>query len=351
MVKQVVKATPKPERYIGLDLMRFVAALMVVAYHYTYRAAQADKLYTWLQVPEVVPVTRYGEFGVQLFFMISGFVIAWSMHGRTPWQFLRARILRLVPAFVVAVVLTATVTYMWGAPQFSVNVPQIMSNLTFFAQPMGFEHVDGVYWTLQIEWQFYAAVAFFLAVGLLPRYDMVFMALWLAAAFIALTTHIMHGLTTILAAKFAPWFCIGMLVYRFRTHGISKVGIGIFAAAVWMACLVTDAHNDWELATLSSAPPKVMVLALVPVWITMFVMAVYIRKWPAPNLLVMLGGLTYPLYLLHARMGYIFFNHMEGWPRGVLIAMALLMALLAAWVMNKYLEPIGRNVLSRLLPK
>lgn len=346
----VKRTLAKPERYAGLDLMRFIAALMVVAYHYTYQGMQSVDGNTWLSVPEVTWLTKYGQYGVQLFFIISGFVIAWSMHGRTPWQFFRARALRLVPAFVVAVGVASAVTALWGAPWFQVTWPQVLANLTFFAQPMGVAHVDGVYWTLQTEWQFYLAVTACLAVGLLPKRDLTFIALWLAATALALNVEV-RGLSTIVIAKHAPWFCIGMLLYRFRTQGIAKPALALFAAAVWLACLSADLHNIWQHANLPSPPERMGVLLLVPAWVMASVAAVYIRTWPAPQFLVMLGGLTYPLYLLHARMGYIFFNHLQGWPRGVLIAMALAGVLAASWLMYKYVEPAGRSLLSRMLPK
>jgi hypothetical protein len=88
-----------------LDLLRLFAALAVVAYHYTFRGFAADDM-TWVHVDAVVPVTKYGYLGVQLFFVISGFVIAYSAEGRNARQFFIARAARLYPGFLACMTIT-----------------------------------------------------------------------------------------------------------------------------------------------------------------------------------------------------------------------------------------------------
>lgn len=80
----------------------------MVAYHYT---AVFGNLFWGVPSREVFPklsaVTAYGAMGVQLFFIISGFVILMSAHGRPVGQFAASRISRLFPAYWTAVLLTA----------------------------------------------------------------------------------------------------------------------------------------------------------------------------------------------------------------------------------------------------
>ena len=68
---------PKPaqDRVPALDLLRLFAALAVVVFHYAYRGAAADG-FTKVSLPALEPIAKYGWFGVELFFVISGFVIA-----------------------------------------------------------------------------------------------------------------------------------------------------------------------------------------------------------------------------------------------------------------------------------
>src|SRR5690606_37147509 len=113
-------------------------------------------------------VTRYGYAGVHLFFVISGFVILMSMWGRSVPQFVASRISRLYPAFWAAVLLTATLRWLW--PTFaSPRAPDVVANLTMVHEPLGFPSIDGVYWTLWVEMQFYLLMLGLLAWGITVR--------------------------------------------------------------------------------------------------------------------------------------------------------------------------------------
>jgi peptidoglycan/LPS O-acetylase OafA/YrhL len=63
-----------------LDVLRLFAALFVVCFHYAFRGHAADGL-SPISYPPLLPAAKYGYLGVQLFFMISGFVILMSVHG------------------------------------------------------------------------------------------------------------------------------------------------------------------------------------------------------------------------------------------------------------------------------
>jgi peptidoglycan/LPS O-acetylase OafA/YrhL len=74
-----IAITPATERgrVETLDLLRAVAVLAVLFYHYAFRGAAADA-FTDVSLPALVPLAKYASLGVQLFFVISGFVIAYS---------------------------------------------------------------------------------------------------------------------------------------------------------------------------------------------------------------------------------------------------------------------------------
>lgn len=97
-------------RFFLLDLLRLGAALAVVAYHWTARSHRY-----WGRPPTeefqfVSKLSGYGALGVQLFFIISGFVILMSAQGRSVGQFVASRVARLFPAYWVAVLATAALT-------------------------------------------------------------------------------------------------------------------------------------------------------------------------------------------------------------------------------------------------
>lgn len=73
-----------PRHVIGLDALRFIAAMLVVAYHYGFwfwvdpSPVSSPGLQHLISFPELFSSTHFGWVGVQIFFVISGFVIAFS---------------------------------------------------------------------------------------------------------------------------------------------------------------------------------------------------------------------------------------------------------------------------------
>ncbi|EAQ8060912.1 acyltransferase, partial [Salmonella enterica] len=80
-----------------IDLLRFVAAMAVVFFHYAFRGYAADGM-SIMPYPSLAPVSKYGFLGVQLFFMISGFVILMSASHGSIQNFTISRMVRLYPA-------------------------------------------------------------------------------------------------------------------------------------------------------------------------------------------------------------------------------------------------------------
>jgi peptidoglycan/LPS O-acetylase OafA/YrhL len=76
-----------------------------------------------------MPVAKYGFLGVPAFFVISGFVIAYSAEGRTAVGFAIARFSRLYPNFVFCMTLTFLALLVWGPPHFEATPSQWFANL------------------------------------------------------------------------------------------------------------------------------------------------------------------------------------------------------------------------------
>jgi peptidoglycan/LPS O-acetylase OafA/YrhL len=98
-----------PARVAVLDGLRLVAALAVAGYHLTV-AWRVDGVHPPAYfLPVAAHVTVYGFLGVELFFLVSGFVIAMSGWGRPLGAFFASRVSRLYPAYWAAVVVTTLV--------------------------------------------------------------------------------------------------------------------------------------------------------------------------------------------------------------------------------------------------
>jgi peptidoglycan/LPS O-acetylase OafA/YrhL len=152
------------DRFENINLLRAFAATAVVVYH-------VIELMAWKAFPVTGPLLtfRVGWIGVDLFFVISGFVITRSAialwqrdaaaFGRNYWA---RRISRIVPLYVLTGLLW--IVFYW--PGFLSDKPlriawQLGSHLTFTHSfwPITFDSIDGVNWTLALEMQFYLCVA------------------------------------------------------------------------------------------------------------------------------------------------------------------------------------------------
>ncbi|MCZ4430318.1 acyltransferase [Agrobacterium sp. SOY23] len=146
-------------RLFHIDLARVIAIFLVTAYHLS-RAFPVDA-----QVGsfDLYGVFRHGYIGVDVFFVISGYVMAltWERQAGNfasgSRSFLRSRLLRLMPAYVIAIVFWVTVIVSTGYAQKPVGLFHILSHLTFTHTlfPSSFFSVSGVMWSLAVEVHFY----------------------------------------------------------------------------------------------------------------------------------------------------------------------------------------------------
>ncbi|MFK0294242.1 acyltransferase family protein [Streptomyces sp. NPDC090442] len=141
-----------------MDGLRLLAALAVVLYHFVARegawSSDAKALF-----PDSFSLAAYGWLGVQLFFLISGFVICMSCWGRSLGDFFTSRVVRLFPAYWFAVLATAAGLIVFRGDGDRLSWRTVLTNLTMLHEPLGVEHVDGVYWTLFAEMRFYLLFA------------------------------------------------------------------------------------------------------------------------------------------------------------------------------------------------
>jgi peptidoglycan/LPS O-acetylase OafA/YrhL len=104
----------KKTRFTEIDLLRFLAAFSVMFFHYTIRGyADGDEL-SPVKFSMLSIFSRYGYLGVDLFFLISGFVILMTAIDRSAKSFIISRMVRLYPAFWMCCTLTFLITFFLG---------------------------------------------------------------------------------------------------------------------------------------------------------------------------------------------------------------------------------------------
>jgi peptidoglycan/LPS O-acetylase OafA/YrhL len=153
----------KETRLVELDAMRGIASISVVIFHYTTHYA---KLYGHA---EPWPIDYWiGRYGVELFFMISGYVIFLALNKTAnPAKFIVSRFSRIFPTFWCGVILSYLLVTAISLPRWDVSLNDALVNMTMIPGLFGAHLVDGVYWTLHKELGFYlmAAVVFYYGFG------------------------------------------------------------------------------------------------------------------------------------------------------------------------------------------
>ena len=330
-----------------IDLLRLCAALAVVIYHYTFDGYYG--YYTPVSFGRVSLVTRYGYLGVDLFFVISGFVVLLSAWGRAPDRFVISRIVRLYPAYLVAVTLTALVIALSGTQHFSVTLFQYVANMTMGNQATRIPNIDVVYWTLWAEIRFYFVVLA-LSVFRITRGRVIgLMWVWLAATGIeelhVLPATLTDHLDVLVQAQWSHYFIAGMALCLVSRYGWS-VQLGLvfglaYANAIYRAVGFAALVSNREHQEIHPVPVAIIVtcIFIVMTLIASRVTSRLVRPWFASA-----GALTYPLYLVHAYIGFIVFTLAARYVNKWLLLAALIVVMLGV------AHLINRQVEARLAP-
>lgn len=281
------------QKFRSIQVLRAMAAMAVVVLH---------------AVPghgEPLGLFGYGAFGVDLFFVISGFIMAQIAQGRTAPDFLRDRLWRIYPLWWVAVL-----PWLFMLPRGPLFV---LSSLTLWPiYPGGYySPVLLVGWTLSFELLFYAAVS--VAILTRPRVPVIVYATFLLAG-----TFVASPLVHFLGSPLSLEFLLGVIVARLPRRrqfalliplGLSLVSLtspatGDILPIVWVAAL----HRtiEWGL-------PAALI-----VWGALSAEPVFSRR--AFDVPVWLGNASYSLYLFHPLAAY---GVSASWPLRIAAAVAL----------------------------
>lgn len=329
----------KHARWHALDLLRFAAALAVVVYHYAPRFDSVG-----ISIDDVLlEVSQYGYMGVDLFFIISGIVISQSAEGRTARSFLVNRAVRLYPTFWIAVGLTLFIRA-WLIPDHSVSVGRLVANLTMLPGYLGQKPLDDVYWTLAVEWKFYALVSVLLAVGLFRHAEPIGRA-WVVMIFAQhnlLQSSILASLTIF---PYGSHFAFGVLAMYLKREGVTRLRL-VWLILATVACVHTTIKTHVGFVS-APTPRSTLVSCILTVAMCCLVVALAIvRVRPAhPAMWASLGALTYPMYLIHSGVFYPMLDTLSKGKSGPFMGASLTIAALAltSYLMATLLE-------SRLVP-
>jgi peptidoglycan/LPS O-acetylase OafA/YrhL len=299
------------ERLQTVDGLRGVAILLVVGFHFF--SAHQD-LFPYGAVFSNVLLFKYGFTGVDLFFIISGFVIALTLERcRSPFDFLLRRVIRIWPALVVSAIIVFVLLNVSPSPSAQQHRPSwedFIPSLTLTPSVLWqgifpkIDHINSVYWTLVIETQFYViAAAIFWLCGQeqFSRNLAIFTfanILVRAAVKRLLPEFAMITYQTMQVTDFMPWFAAGAIFFDLFKKRLTKVTAVILLGAMFLIIVRTAAFNSE------------------PFGIILFALAFFSAFWlisirhRAGNAfvyrpLVWVGAASYSIYLYHEPLGMV----------------------------------------------
>lgn len=306
-----------------LDALRGIAALLVVVFHYTTRY---DEIYQ--HSFEHADRFELLQFGVQFFFMISGFVIYLTTQRVSGvGDFLYRRFTRLYPTYWMALCLTFGIVCLFGLPGKEATVSTVLWNLTMFQGLVGKPHVDGAYWSLLPELMFYLLMSVLLLVkkaNYLWSISIVWMVLMLGKTLGGWSSGL---LPTVLNLRYGMLFLSGMHFYALF-KGERNGGHHLFILLSFWLCTLRY-HEIGEQSLLLG-------------FFSVFYLFVYGQlEWLAYRPLLWLGQISYALYLLHQNIGYIIINALKetfGYTSWWMLLIPLAGTVLLAHLLTFYLE-------------
>lgn len=307
-------------RLSALDGLRGLAALGVVAYHYVDRPAY------------------YGLLGVELFFVISGFVILMTLERvKSLTEFVIGRAARLYPAYWLSIGVAGL--FLWVTDQTTGRT--ILINATMLQAFLYAPNIVSPYWSLAYELVFYATMAVIFKISQLQNIDAISIA-WLTLMILLRGAILLSGhgwgfyndwmVQSLLMPQFGHLFIAGMMLYRIRTGRATKSTCVALILAVFYSLF---GRPDWAhiSPTLYFLVNAVFITA---VWAASSDRASLL----ATPLLVGVGVCSYSLYLLHVPVKLVLshlFGQLSGQPWFV-IAVLFPAAIGTAVVSRRYIE-------------
>lgn len=355
-----------PPYAFGLDIIRFCCALMVALFHFTWR------------VGDEADVMPFGWVGVQVFFVISGVVIAISATSSTPYRFVRSRFLRLYPAaWVCAAISFAILSVVpWSAYQAQgIGVIPQPDALAGAIMLVGQTALATAYWTLPIEIAFYGAILLAMLGGGIALPVVARLLALVSGAYIVALSYMVattagpgaldlgYGLKNMLLLRHGVFFAIGIYLWlaaQGRRLGRSDQALLVLSLAAGMLEIICRAASleDIFAAGEEGRPDITWVIVAALLVFAALLAAIFASvsnasRW-APSAragatMRTLGLLTYPFYLLHEVVGgavvHAATDHDLDRPASLLLATAAALAI--AWLVAAFAEPTLRDFLIR----
>ena len=274
-----------------LDYIRAISCILIMLYHYTTRFF--DSYYNLGYENNHIGVW-WGCYAVAVFFILSGFLTVYNLRDEQPKNFIIKRAVRLYPSYWIGIIFTTCVTLIFSIDKFIGIIPTLINFTMLQGFIPGMSNVDGVYWTLRYELQFYVIIAFIMVIKQTKKIDIICM-IWILISII----------NNYLESVIGNGIVIKMLSFLFMTERAAPFIIGVAIAGIIKFKIKSVSCINLMLASVSMCGKNI--IYIVPIIITTVLIFTSIKvnlKFKYDKPLVFLAGISYEVYLIHQVFGY-----------------------------------------------
>ena len=335
----------KLKRYQELDALRGIAALFVVLFHFT------------LNRPEAEYGLKLGVTGVDLFFIISGFVIFMSLTNiNSSKEFIVNRVSRLYPTYWASVTFAFILIIVSSKFQLNhLSIVQYLGNLTMFQYYLKIPDIDGPYWTMIIEMIFYIGILILFHFKLTKFLNPICLSLIIITVFLTSfyfnNIFVKRLLAYIPLLQFLPLFFAGITFYRIYTSQ-TFLKKNYFFIALCFVCQALLYNYSEKTKLYISQIEYTLMLSLYFLLFTLFCNKKL--KFIITKTSLFLGKISFALYLIHQKIAVIFiipflvnYLNVNFWVAAILITLPIIIGL--ATIITYYIEiPLSKKLKHKL---
>ena len=248
-------------------------------------------------------IAKYGYLGVQLFFVVSGYLILMSTN-RSAWQFAKGRVKRIYPLYWMAIILITAITYLPTLSKTQPDFFQILASITMFPTAFDQGWIDGAHWFMLIEIQFYLLIFALLKLRVGKHLPTIF-PIWAIVILIWYVFDLNRFNIWYLYGPFS-FICGGAIIYSIKQSGWNLLRVVGLIAAITGGLYSRLGSLDYlsEIRNTQYSATVVTVIVLIIFGLLLLTLLPKISNMHIPGA-VFLGAITYPLFLIHGRLGYM----------------------------------------------
>ncbi|RYE37218.1 MAG: acyltransferase [Sphingobacteriaceae bacterium] len=308
----------KKELY-QIDYLRAVAATGVCLFHFTCGNSKFLPHYNL-----IYETLRFGYLGVDIFFIVSGFIICYSFPKNYKiisfFSFFKKRLLRVHPPYLMSIALTILVAYtaaIYTHNPVHVSGLNLLYHFFYLNNFTDVTYITGVYWTLGIEFQFY------IIIGLL--FNLMNKSVYYLSGIIIILLFLnwIKIDTTNLILEHTPLFCIGILLYFYLFDCQYPKVILLFLLATSLAILGYNQTASF--------------------YTSLFTICIIYIPFTKNKFIQFLSGISYSLYLVHIPVGgrvinlCLKFTH-NNYEKYLAVFIALVVSIITAYFFHFIIE-------------